>query len=78
MNEYERLRRQAEVLRDMYPPGSRVECLYMNDPFAPVPSGTNLFFYSQFFLIGNPADIKPSDVYISGVVLANTSSRRIL
>lgn len=40
MNEYERLRRQAIVLRDMYPPGSRVECLYMNDPFAPVPSGT--------------------------------------
>ena len=40
MNEYERLRRQAEVLRNMYPPGSRVECLYMNDPLAPVPSGT--------------------------------------
>lgn len=40
MNEYERLRRQAKVLRDMYPPGTRVECLYMSDPFAPVPSGT--------------------------------------
>ena len=40
MNEYERLRRQAIVLRDMYPPGTRVECLCMNDPFAPVPSGT--------------------------------------
>jgi hypothetical protein len=40
MNEYERLRRQAIVLRDMYPPGTRVECLYMSDPFAPVPSGT--------------------------------------
>ena len=40
MNEYERLRRQAEVLRDMYPPGTRVECICMNDPFAPVPSGT--------------------------------------
>ena len=37
-----------------------------------------LFCYSQFFLIGNPANAKPSDVYISGVVLANTSSRRIL
>ena len=24
----------------MYPPGTRVECLYMSDPFAPVPSGT--------------------------------------
>ena len=40
MNEYERLRRQAIVLRNMYPPGTRVECLCMNDPFAPVPSGT--------------------------------------
>ena len=40
MNEYERLRRQAEGLRNMYPPGTRVECLCMNDPFAPVPSGT--------------------------------------
>ena len=29
MNEYERLRRQAIVLRDMYPPGTRVECLDM-------------------------------------------------
>ena len=40
MNEYERLRRQAEGLRNMYPPGTRVECICMNDPFAPVPSGT--------------------------------------
>ena len=40
MNEYERLRRQAKALRDMYPPGTRVECLCMNEPFAPVPSGT--------------------------------------
>ena len=40
MNEYERLRRQAERLREQYPPGTRVECVSMNDPFAPVPSGT--------------------------------------
>lgn len=40
MNEYERLRRQAERLRNQYPPGTRVECISMNDPFAPVPSGT--------------------------------------
>lgn len=46
MNEYERLRRQAIVLRDMYPPGTRVECLYMSDPFAPVPSGTTLAYGS--------------------------------
>ena len=40
MNEYERLRRQTERLREQYPPGTRVECVSMNDPFAPVPSGT--------------------------------------
>lgn len=40
MNEYERLRRQAEGLREIYPNGTRVECLSMMDPFAPVPSGT--------------------------------------
>ena len=40
MNEYERLRRQTERLREQYPPGTRVECDSMNDPFAPVPSGT--------------------------------------
>ncbi|MCQ4022868.1 DUF4314 domain-containing protein [Ruminococcus sp. zg-924] len=40
MNEYERLRRQAEGLREIYPKGTRVECLSMMDPFAPVPSGT--------------------------------------
>lgn len=39
MNEYERLRRQAEGLREIYPKGTRVECLSMMDPFAPVPSG---------------------------------------
>lgn len=40
MNEYEILRRQAEGLREIYPKGTRVECLSMMDPFAPVPSGT--------------------------------------
>ncbi len=40
MNEYERLRRQADALREIYPKGTRVECLSMMDPFAPVPSGT--------------------------------------
>ena len=40
MNEYERFRRQAEGLREMYPPGTRLECICMSDPFAPVPNGT--------------------------------------
>ena len=30
MNEYERLRRQAIVLRDMYPPGTRVAVLIVD------------------------------------------------
>lgn len=40
MNEYERQRRRAESIKQMYPPGTRIELICMNDPFAPVPSGT--------------------------------------
>ncbi len=40
MSEYERLRRQAERYREIYPPGTRVLLLGMDDPYAPVPSGT--------------------------------------
>ena len=40
MNEYERQRRRAESIKQMYPPGTRIELIFMNDPFAPVPSGT--------------------------------------
>ena len=40
MNEYERQRRRAESIKRMYPPGTRIELICMNDPFAPVPSGT--------------------------------------
>lgn len=40
MNEYERLRRQAERYREIYPPGTRVLLLGMDDPYTPVPSGT--------------------------------------
>ena len=40
MNEYERLRRQAERYRKIYQPGTRVLLLDMKDPYAPVPTGT--------------------------------------
>ena len=40
MNEYERQRRIAEATKKMYPPGTRIELINMDDPYAPVPSGT--------------------------------------
>ncbi len=40
MNEYERKRRRAESVKQMYPPGTRIELICMKDPYSPVPSGT--------------------------------------
>lgn len=40
MNEYTRLESQAEKHREQYPPGTRLCLIRMNDPYAPVPSGT--------------------------------------
>ena len=40
MNEWERLRRHAQRIKESYPPGTRVMLLSMEDPWAPVPSGT--------------------------------------
>lgn len=40
LNEYERQRRRAEGIKQMYPPGTRIELICMNDPYSPVPSGT--------------------------------------
>lgn len=40
MNEYERQRRIAESTKKMYPPGTRIELISMNDPCSPVPAGT--------------------------------------
>ena len=40
MNEWEKNRRMAEQYRQSYPPGTRVLLLGMDDPYAPVPSGT--------------------------------------
>lgn len=39
MNEFEKARRLAKDIRQIYPPGTRIELLSMNDPQA-VPSGT--------------------------------------
>ena len=34
------LREQVESIRGRYPPGTRIELLSMEDPYAPVPPGT--------------------------------------
>lgn len=40
LNEYERQRRISESTKKLYPPGTRIELISMNDPYSPVPSGT--------------------------------------
>ena len=40
MNEWERARRQAQRYKELYPPGTRLMLLSMEDPYAPVESGT--------------------------------------
>ena len=37
LNEYKRQRRIAESTKKLYPPGTRIELLHMDDPYAPVP-----------------------------------------
>ncbi len=39
MNEYERQRRIAESTKKLYSPGTRIELISMNDPYASVTSG---------------------------------------
>ena len=62
MSYYDRERNMAESLRKMYPKGTRVECLSMMDPFAPVPSGTRGGFEDArgtlFFEIARIAEVK--------------------
>lgn len=36
MNEFEK----AKMYKEMYPKGTRIELIYMDDPFTPVESGT--------------------------------------
>ncbi len=31
---------ETERIRKMYPPGTRIELIHMDDPYAPIPSGT--------------------------------------
>ena len=40
MNDWERARRRAQMYKEMYPKGTRIELIDMDDPYAPVPSGT--------------------------------------
>lgn len=40
LNEYERQRRISESTKKLYPPGTRIELISMNDPYAPVTLGT--------------------------------------
>ena len=40
MNYFEKIRITRDKLRAMYPEGTRVECLNMEDPYSPVPPGT--------------------------------------
>ena len=40
MNNFDRKRRLVESVKQMYPPGTRIELICMNDPYSPVPSGT--------------------------------------
>lgn len=40
MNEWERNSRMADINRKIYPPGTRIELINMDDPYAPVPAGT--------------------------------------
>ena len=40
MNEWEKVRRQAKRYKEQYPPGTRLQLISMEDPYAPVESGT--------------------------------------
>lgn len=40
MNEFQRQQRMAETMKKMYPPGTRIELICTNDPYAPVLPGT--------------------------------------
>ena len=39
MNEFAKMRQQAIRNKALYPPGTRLQLNYMNDPYAPVESG---------------------------------------
>jgi len=40
MNSFERERQKAKMYKEMYPAGTRIELISMDDPYSPVPPGT--------------------------------------
>ncbi len=40
MSKHDSLSEQAKRYREAYPPGTRLELIHMDDPYAPIPSGT--------------------------------------
>ena len=40
MNDWDRMSRQAQRYKEMYPRGTRLELLSMDDPYAPIEEGT--------------------------------------
>lgn len=39
MNEFERMRRNAEAAKRLFPPGTRIQLIHMDDPYHPIPDG---------------------------------------
>ena len=40
MNEWLRMEMQAKMYKEMYPKGTRIELISMDDPYAPIEAGT--------------------------------------
>ena len=40
MNKFKEKERFVQCMKDSYPPGTRLVMLSMDDPYAPIPSGT--------------------------------------
>ena len=40
MNDWAKLTREAQKYKEMYPKGTRIELISMDDPFAPIEPGT--------------------------------------
>ena len=39
MNEFERMRRNVEAAKRLFPPGTRIQLIHMDDPYHPIPDG---------------------------------------
>ena len=40
MNDWQRMTSKAKVYKEMYPKGTRIELIDMDDPYAPIECGT--------------------------------------